>query len=120
TVFDRLLLALQSDDANVRSAAALALKDMGQATAADVEPLRAALLAKAPTPDARRYAAAALGEIGPPARSAVPELTAALKDADAPLRPLAARALGKIGADAGPAVPAIIEMLSAEQGEPAM
>ena len=84
----------------MRSAAALALKDMGSAKAADVEPLHAALPAKAP--ETRLYAAEALSDVGPEAKPAVPALTALLKDADAKSRLAAVRVLGNTGPEAAP------------------
>jgi HEAT repeat protein len=55
--------------------------------------------------DVRRAAARALGDIGPGAVNAVPELTEALDDEDIDL--IAVWALGRIGPDALAAVPAI-------------
>jgi HEAT repeat protein len=51
----------------------------------------------------RAGAARTLGEIGPPAKSAVSDLTAALRDADRDVRQNAAQALGNIGTAAQPA-----------------
>src|SRR5215813_1203778 len=53
----------------------------------------------------RLAAARALGNIGPEAKEAVPDLIAALKDQDALVRGYAAGALGNIGPGAKEAVP---------------
>jgi HEAT repeat protein len=60
---------------------------------------------KSPEVDVRRAAARALGEIGPGAKDAVPDLVEALNDADMDL--IAVWALGKIGPAAIAAVPAM-------------
>jgi HEAT repeat protein len=63
-------------------------------------------------------AAYALGEIGPPARVAVPGLALALKyDAHPRVRAAAARALGKIGVDARSAAFALVEALTDKNRE---
>ena len=58
---------------------------------------------------------AALRDLGAGAKSAVPALTAALKDRDLYVRRFAARALGEIGPDAQSAVPALNKAL---EGQP--
>jgi HEAT repeat protein len=55
----------------------------------------------------RRYAALALGRIGPGACEAVPALAVALRDSDGDVRYAAAGALGRIGPAASEAVPAL-------------
>lgn len=55
-------------------------------------------------------AARALGAIGPPAKSTVPELIAALGDKDITLVAWAAWALGRMGPDARSALPALEEL----------
>jgi HEAT repeat protein len=60
----------------------------------------------------RRYAAEALGKIGPEAKEAIPALIAALNDQDADVRRYAADALGEIGPEAKVAVPALIAALN--------
>ena len=60
---------------------------------------------KSPEVNVRRGAAKALGEIGPGAKDAVPELVEALDDEDMDL--IAVWALGRIGPAARAAVPAI-------------
>jgi hypothetical protein len=60
---------------------------------------------KSPEVDVRRAAARALGEIGPGAKDAVPDLVEALNDADMDL--IAVWALGKIGPAAIAVVPAM-------------
>src|SRR5207249_1778552 len=61
-----------------------------------------------PDPLIRRWATAALGEIGPTAPAAIPALIDVLADADMKNRALAMVALGKMGARA---VPRLIEAL---------
>ena len=55
----------------------------------------------------RRFAASALGEIGPATKKVVPALIAALKDDAMHVRQQAATALGEIGPAANEAVPAL-------------
>lgn len=55
----------------------------------------------------RAAAARILGELGPVAKDAVPDLQAALTDADKDVRRCAARALGDIGKASKPAVKAL-------------
>lgn len=62
----------------------------------------------------RREAADRLGDLGPSARSAVPQLIAALRDSASSVRTSAARALGMIGPDAEEARPAL-ERLSQDE-----
>jgi HEAT repeat protein len=58
-----------------------------------------------PDPDMRYWAAESLGKFGPEAKSAVPDLIAALKDESKMVRMGAAYALGEVGdADAVPAL----------------
>jgi lysophospholipase L1-like esterase len=64
---------------------------------------------------AAREAAWALGRLGPSAASAVPQLGAALGNAEAPLRRAAAQALGAIGAAARVTLPALFEALADER-----
>jgi HEAT repeat protein len=65
--------------------------------------------------ETRKDAAAALGEIGPPAKGAVSALVTALKkDVDEEVRRNAATALGDIGPAAKDAVPALTEALKDE------
>ncbi len=59
----------------------------------------------------RMHAVAALGQMGPEARSAVPALTEALADRDESIRQWAAYALGQIGPAARAALPALREAL---------
>ena len=62
----------------------------------------------------RRSIAHWLGMLGPPARSAVPTLIAALDDAN--FQSAAVYALGMIGKDSAPAVPALLRILDSEDG----
>jgi len=59
----------------------------------------------------RRYAALALGEIGPAASEASPALAAALQDSNGDVRYAATGALGRIGPAASEAVPALTAAL---------
>jgi len=61
--------------------------------------------------DVRRSAASALGEIGPPAKSATTALIRALKDDDMGVRSAVARALFKTGGDADVIVSALVNSL---------
>jgi len=63
----------------------------------------------------RQYAIKSLGEIGPEAKAAVPNLSEALKDEGEDVRRAAAEALGKIGPEAKSAMPVLIETLSDEE-----
>ncbi len=96
-------------DWDVRTAAAIALGEIGDTRA--VEPLSAWL--KHEWSHVREAAAKALGEIGDP--RAVEPLTAALKDKDINVRRVAAKALGDIG-DAR-AVEPLIATLKDEDGQ---
>jgi len=58
--------------------------------------------------DACRQAAAALGQIGPAAKDAVPLLTKALQSPSLEFRHFAVDALGRIGSDARESIPAIV------------
>lgn len=63
-------------------------------------------------PEIKYWAILVLGDLGPKAKAAVPQLTALLKDESIQVRREAAMALGAIGKDAAPAVPAIIGKLN--------
>eukprot|EP00913_Durusdinium_trenchii_P028506 g26734.t1 len=90
--------------------ASIALKHK---SAKAVPALRTSL--KTRTGDAAVWSAYTLGEIGPPARSAVSDLAAALRSSDSALRAAAARALGKIGPPAATAVKPLAQALSDPQ-----
>ena len=66
----------------------------------------------------RSEAAVFLGQLGPIAKTAVPELTAALFDEAAGVRACAAEALGNIGPDARSALPLLYEAASQYQPVP--
>jgi HEAT repeat protein len=72
---------------------------------------------KSPDEELRRAAAKGLGELGPDAKPAVPDLTRALKDGDLFVRRFAAQALGEVGPDAKAAVPALKEALGDKKKE---
>jgi HEAT repeat protein len=80
-----------------------------------VVPTLVALLERPGGPHAA--VAEALAELGPAARSAVPALTAALKERAPTVRSLAARALGNIGPDAAEALPALSRLLQESNEE---
>lgn len=69
----------------------------------DPDPNRQALV--------RQRAADVLAQIGPEARDAVPDLTAALRDPSADVRKSAAFALGQIGPDAAGAVAELLDVM---------
>src|SRR5271154_3575001 len=77
------------------------------------------LAAKLQDPDAtvRRNAADQLGELGPEAKSVIPELIKALDDKDFFVRRFAAKALGQIGPDAKEALPALGKLAKDERKE---
>ena len=66
-------------------------------------------------PQARREAAEALGKIGPRAKAALPELSAALKDSDDGVRTQAVIALWAMGPDARPVVPDLAALLRGDK-----
>jgi len=99
------LIALHSDW-SVREAALSALRKMGLKA---VPALIAEL--KDSNSSARKFAAEALGKIGPAAKEAVPALIAALKDSEWNVRDSAEEALEDIGPAAKKAVPALIAAL---------
>ena len=76
-----------------------------QDTAKDVKELVVTL--KSEKVAERASAARILGELGPAAKDAVPDLQAALADADKDVRRCAARSLGDIGKASKPAVKAL-------------
>jgi HEAT repeat protein len=69
---------------------------------------------RSPDSNARRYAASALGGIGPEAKEAVPALITTLKDQNVDVRRYAASVLGEIGP---PAVPELIAALKDQDAE---
>jgi HEAT repeat protein len=80
-----------------------------QDTAKDVKELIVTL--KSEKVAERAAAARILGELGPAAKEAVPDLQAALGDADKDVRHAAARSLGDIGKASKPAVKALAKTL---------
>jgi len=62
--------------------------------------------------EVRRIAAEALGQLGPEARAAVPDLVRALADPEILVRRASARALGQIGPEARAAVPDLVRALA--------
>src|SRR5262249_56468539 len=59
----------------------------------------------------RREAAQVLGDMGPAAKGAVPNLADSLGDKDAKLRRLSAKSLGRVGKDAKESIPKLIGSL---------
>ena len=114
-----LAVALRDPDVNMRRNAALMLIDLGGGISAEARPklnIESALVALiAATHDddsmVRAWAAHAIAEIGPAARSAVPALITLLRDPDEGPRNTACIALGRIGPDAASALPALREAL---------
>jgi HEAT repeat protein len=100
-----LAAALDDKDPSVRVAALDALTEFG---AAGVPVLSSALS----RPGTRYWAALALGELGPTARAAVPQLAEALSDERPDVRRELLLAIGRIGADAAPAVPQITTLIT--------
>lgn len=87
----RLIVALKDPDTDVRQNLATALAKLGPAA---VEPLTGAL--KDSLPERRAGAAYSLGLIGPPAKSALPQLLDLLDDEDLDVRRQAAYAVNRI------------------------
>jgi HEAT repeat protein len=108
--------ALENPDAEVREKVIEALENFGP----DAEPAVAMLLqtlTKTVQTDLQKQIAYTLGEIGPAAKDAVPqliELVKSSKDRDGFLNVSAAEALGKIGPAAATAVPTLINALKSD------
>jgi len=108
--------ALENPDAEVRDKVVEALENFGP----DAEPAVAGLLrtlTKTVQTDLQKQIAHTLGEIGPAAKDAVPQLIELLKsnkDHEGFLNVVAADALGKIGPSASNAVPALIAALKSD------
>jgi HEAT repeat protein len=69
-------------------------------------------------PSDRWRAAVAIGEIGPEAREAIPDLIRALQDRDYLVRWAAAKALGRFGPEARAAVPPLQELAAKDPNPP--
>lgn len=67
--------------------------------------------------DVRRAAAKELGELGPEAKTAVPDLIRVMRDKDLFVRRFAAEALGNVGPDAKKAIPALAAAMTDERKE---
>jgi len=100
-----LAAALEDKEPSVRVAALDALTEFGAAGV----PVLASALSK---PDTRYWAALALGELGPVAKGALPQLTEALSDEHPDVRREILLAIGRLGAEAAPAVPTITKLVS--------
>jgi HEAT repeat protein len=90
-LIDRLIDGLKDPDPDVRQHLAVALAKIGPA---GVEPLIAAL--GDTSAEKRAGAAYALGQIGPPARGALPKLLDALDDKDLDVRRQASYAISRL------------------------
>jgi HEAT repeat protein len=66
---------------------------------------------KSPSASERWRAVWALGQIGPPAKAAIPEITQLVKDPNPIVRFMAAEALGRFGPDAKSAIPVLREAM---------
>jgi HEAT repeat protein len=108
-----LIEALDDEDSEVRRYAANALLKHGRLA----EPAVAKLIERLQSDDPGAYmAAAALGEIGSPAKAAIPHLITALKKETGLLRAEYAQALGKFGPDARDAIPVLLPLT--KDGDP--
>jgi HEAT repeat protein len=95
-----LIMALRHNDAEVRSAAAIALAQMEPAPTEAAAALAVALHDQAP--GVRLHAVWALAEMGPAARDSIPALERTLTDTEAQIRLAAAEALKKIRGEETP------------------
>ena len=137
----QLIQLLSHDDEAIRRVAAKSLGFIGPAAKSAVPKLIAALHDKAGSvtlhaaealgrmgPDAapeliaglkdeklRHWAAIILGDIGPAAKMAVPDLIKALQDPRPDIRREAVIALAHIGPEAQPAVPALLKLLNSSE-----
>jgi len=107
----QLTAALEDRDGHARVAAAFALWLIEKKAEPSVSVLIAALKDKQHGSYAPDSAAEKLGEIGPAAQAAVPELVESLKIDNRGLRIATAGALWKITQKAGPAISVLIEEL---------
>lgn len=107
-----LVRALGSPNADVREGAASALqnRDPRSLGGAKVGPALVQAL-NLEDPKIRRWAAGALGRVGPDGRVAVQALANRLNDPDPAVRTSVVKALGAIGADAGTAAARLAEVL---------
>jgi HEAT repeat protein len=110
---ESLVRLLDDDDEQVREAGMTALEKIGTNAAEAVPDLTLILEGKGKTASGPwlLQAARVLGKVGPSARTAVPALTACLKDRHIELARQACLVLGGLGKDAAPAVPALIDIL---------
>jgi HEAT repeat protein len=115
-VKEALLKGLKDGEVEIRRNAALALAGVGGADAAPAVPvLIETLRLKNTEPNAltlRRSAALAFGNIGPTAKEAIPDLRAALNDADETIRHNAAVSCIGLKDEAEPALPDLVKLLT--------
>jgi HEAT repeat protein len=107
---------MENPDAEVRDKVIEALENFGP-DAEPAAPLLLQTLTKTVQMDLQKQIAYTLGEIGPAAKDAVPQLIELLKSSKDPegfLNVVAADALGKIGPAASNAVPALIVALKSD------
>jgi HEAT repeat protein len=101
-----LIEALDDDNSEVRRYAANALMLHGPLA----EPAVAKLIERIQIDEFPFAYAAALGEIGPPAKAAIPHLIAAMRKETSLVRAEYAQALGKFGPEAKDAIPDLLPM----------
>jgi len=101
-----LIEALDDDDSEVRRYTANALLLHGPLA----EPAVPKLIERLKSDEFPYMYAAALGEIGPPAKAAIPHIIAALRKETSLVRMEYAQALGKFGPDAKDAIPDLLPM----------
>ena len=90
-------------DFHVCICVAMVLTDIGKPVIPD--------LVKALSSGARQHAAGAIGDIGPEAKQAIPDLVKVLNDPKSDIRIYAAKALGRIGPEAKQAMPDLIKSM---------
>jgi len=93
TIIRRLIVALKDSDPDVRQNISIALAKVGPAA---VELLIATLKSKESSTEQRAGVAYTLGQIGSPARAALPALLDALEDADLDVRRQASYAISRL------------------------
>jgi HEAT repeat protein len=107
-----LIKDLKSNNPKTRASAAEDLGHRGAVRAAEVKeaiPSIVEVLKKDRDANVRKAAATALGQVDPDPSTAVPALTAALRDKAPSVRIAAAGSLGMLGGEAKDAVPALQE-----------
>ncbi|MBW4522138.1 MAG: HEAT repeat domain-containing protein [Scytolyngbya sp. HA4215-MV1] len=111
----QLLSLLKDEDASVRSRAAEALVNLGNASSAVVQALLSLL--KDEASDVRYRAAAALGNLSNASSAVVQGLLSLLKDEDSDVRSRAAAALGNLGNASSAVVQGLLSLLKDEDSD---